>query len=288
MASAVDRLPRFGERLSLAGRRFHAWWEGYAFDAEAERAHLLKRASVAERPEAVIPEAIWGAGRSGPGDPAWTLRQARALGLGPKAGVIVFGAERGAALRDLRSGGFARVVGLTHDGAPMRNLNLARYDEPASVSARGGSDGGLSFFELYRDPDPASFARFAGERLRIGAPLAFVDFAIARKGGRLRTCFPDWAPGSPRMAGEYQKAAKDAGIAPAEPIDETRMFLPLIARGWARWKRAYDLACAAPSGVQRTDYVQFLSAYAALWAERHDALKAGQLQVVRILARRVG
>ncbi len=287
MAETAHRLQGIGDRLAFAGRRFHAWWEGYGFDAAAERARLLgERQTLAGPPEIAVPELIWGVGRTGPGDAAWTMRHARALGLAARSSVFLFGAERGAALIELKSAARWRATGFAR--APDDAANVCSYDEAGAKLSRNGGDGALAFFELYRDADPSAFARFAAEFLKPGAPAAFVDFAIARRGGRLKACFPEQAPGSPRIAADYQKALKDAGFSAADTVDETRIFLPLIARGWSRWKRAYDAASGAPDGFQRAEALCFLRDYAAVWAERHDALKSGCLQVVRIVGRKSG
>ena len=78
----------------------------------------------------------------------------------------------------------------------------------------------------------------------------------------------------------------EAGFRVVDTGDETRSFLPLIAQGWASWKGAYEEAKSIKDPRQRVDHLQMLSRYAYLWAERLDALKAGQLQVTRFQTRR--
>ena len=276
-------------RLEFAARRFHAWWEGYAFDAALEGADIAERLGEEKSPEGfefAIAELLWGAGRTEPGDPAWTMRHARTLGLPTKARVIVFGAGGGAPLRDLKAATRWKVSGLSRVAAPMRGFDLRTYDAALARPIKSGADGAISFFELHRDADPAAFARFAGDLLRPSAATSFVDYTLARKGTRLKGCFPETAPGAPRVPADTIRILKEAGFAVSDTVDETRLFMPLIVKGWAHWKRAYEAANAAGPARLRGEMLRFLSGAAHLWAERFDALKAGHLQVTRFQARK--
>lgn len=276
-------------RLAMTGRRFHAWWEGYAFDAALEREDVAARfgeLGAGPSPEDEIAEWIWGAGRHEPGEPAFTMRLARTLGLPSRARLVVFGAGAGGVLRDLKAGAQWKVAGLGRASLRAPGLDLRSYDEALARLNKAGADGALCFFELHRDADPAAFGRFAGELLKPGAPATFIDFAIARKGARLKSCFAGAWPGAPRIAADYIRALKDAGFTVADTADETRSFMPLVARGWAHWKRAYDAATRTAEPRLRAERVRALGEYAQLWAERYDALRSGQLQALRIQARK--
>ncbi|MEX0645029.1 MAG: hypothetical protein WD076_06950 [Parvularculaceae bacterium] len=276
-------------RLQFAARRFHAWWEGYAFDPGLESADIAERLGEGKPHEGLeyaIAELIWGAGRHEPGDPAWTMRHARTLGLPTKAHVVVFGAGGGAPLRDLKAATRWKVAGLSRVATRLKGFDHRTYDAALTRPLKTGADGAISFFELHRDADPAAFARFASELLRPSAAISFVDYTLARKGARLKGCFPEAAPGAPRVAADTIRMLKEAGFAVSDTVDETRLFTPLIVKGWAQWKRAYEAANAAGPARQRGEMLRFLSGYAHLWAERLDALKAGHLQVSRFQARK--
>lgn len=283
-----DRRPDgvWRQRAKFAARAFDAWWEGYAFDPARVRAEIATGGRAIERPAAEIPELIWGEGRAEPGDAAWTMRHARCLGLGPRSRVSIFGAGGGAPIADVRAGARWIADGFGREAPVRRGFSIRTYDEAMTRIQRAGDDGALVFFELHRDPDPAAFARFACEFLKPNAPAAFVDFVLPRSGQRLRDCFTEIAPGAPRTAADMLKSLKDAGYSPGEPTDESRIFAPLIARGWRNWRRAYEATLAIEGAARRADAMTFLSDYARLWAERFDALKSGALQVVRIPARK--
>jgi hypothetical protein len=268
--------------LAFASRRFNAWWEGYAFDAKSEREALV--AAIAPPPplDMALAEALWGDGRLDPGDASWTLRGARALGLGPKARVIVLGAGLGGPLRDLASGARWRARGF----AETQWGDVASYGEASMRLAARDAQGALSFFELHRATEPGQRVLFAAERVKENAPAAFIDFVVARKGVRLRPCFNAPWDGWPKSIEQTTQAIEQNGFRVADHIDETRAFLPHVARGWSRWRAALDLAHQADGSLARAEAMGQLSVYARLWAERFDAMKAGLLQVVRFQARR--
>lgn len=280
-------------RVAFESRRFNAWWEGYAFDAAQVRASLIAADADAVR-EAMLPfdqqiaTAIWGEGRLEPGDAAWTMRHARTLGLPLKADVVLLGAGLGAPARDIRHGTRWRPTGYARLRERVRSSDVIPYDEAMSRINRGAADGGLCFFELHRDADPAMLATFAAELVKQNAPVAFVDFTVARKGARLKACFAEPWGGSPRQPDQIAETLEKSGFRVGDTIDETRAFLPLIARGWARWRGAYNLAMALPQAGERAAFLRLLGAYAHLWAERFDAIKAGQLLVTRFQTRRKG
>jgi len=286
-----ERLP-WRERLRYESRRFNAWWEGFAFDPDAERAALVAEAEAARAPagppDLDIARSIWGEGRLDPGDPAWTMRHARTLGVALKAEIVILGAGAGAPVMDLKHGTRWKLSGYSRIPSKLKGLDVIPYEAALSRINRASADGGLAFFELHRDADPAMIALFAAELVKPNAPFAFVDFTVARRGARLKSCFAEPWGGSPRQADQFAELLEKSGFRVNDAVDETRAFLPLVSRGWARWRAAYSRALEFSDKRLRADYLNLLAQYAHLWAERFDAIKAGQLQVTRILARRKG
>jgi hypothetical protein len=292
-AIAEEALLPFESRVALAGRRFNAWWEGYDFNEAAEKAHLLSLRTTPHEPRRfalhqVISQEIWGEGRFDPGDAAWTMRHARTLGADLKAAVVVLGAGAGAPIRDLKNGTRWKLTGYARIPERIKALDVSPYEIALQRINRAAAGAGLCFFELHRDADPAMIAMFAAELVRPNAPFVFVDFTVARKGARLKSCFADPWDGAPRPADQVCDLLDKAGFRVGDTNDETRAFMPLITRGWARWRGAYALAHDSSNTSQRTDYLRALGACAHLWAERFDAIKNGQLQVTRFQARRKG
>lgn len=282
MAATNAKLPTMGARLAFAGRRFHAWWEGYAFDEAAERARLQANLPIgggaSGRPaHEIVAEAIWGAGRLAPGSPAYTMRYGRMLSLPVKARVVVFGAGAGGPLEDLDHGTRWKVTGFTHSSAATGG-NLKPFGEALGRINKSGADGAISFFQLTSDANPLVFAEFAAEFLETGAKAVFADFAVVRKGARLPKCFP--AGAMPKTESEYRDALRAAGFVIEEAGDDTAAFLPLVAQAWSSWRRAYDAIGAIEDHALRAALLRSMSQQAKLWAERFEALKSGQLRVI--------
>lgn len=280
-------LPGLQAKLAYAGRKFHAWWEGYAFDEAVERAALrTKYSPIGADPQDVeewIAAAIWGGGRLEPGGPAWTLRFARLLSLPTRARVILFGAGAGGPLRDLKKGARWRVTGFTR-AKHAAQKDLRSYDAALQRLDKAAAAGAISFFDLHRDASPGAFANFAATLLAPRARAVFVDYAVARKGVRLRSCFPARKHGAPKAEAEYREAIKNAGFSVDDVSDETAAFLPLIAQGWAQWRRAYDQVNRMPDARQRAAMMRALADQARLWADRFEAMKSGQLRVICLRA----
>jgi len=282
MTATQPKLPTMGARLALAGRRFHAWWEGYAFDEAAERAALQAQLPIggAGRPvQEIVREAVWGAGRCAPGSAAYTMRYGRMLGLPLKANVLVFGADAGGPLEDLDHGTRWKVKGFTHlKSAARGDLNF--YGDAMGRMNKSEADGAISLFQLSSDANPSAFAEFAAEFLTPGAKAVFADFAIVRKGARLSKCFPTTRGAMPKTESEYRDALRSAGFVVEEAGDDTAAFLPLITEAWAGWRRAHDAIQSIEDENLRIEMTRAFAEEAGLWAERFEALKSGQLRVL--------
>ena len=277
-------LPSVKTKLVFAGRRFHAWWEGFAFDHEIERAAVLSEyAKLGLSPSHLVAQTIWGQGRLSPGTPAWTMRFARMLNLPVKANIVVLGAEAGAPLNDLRHGTKWKAIGFTRTEFYCRG-NLLSYGDSAKITTRPGASGAIGFFELSTDADPSAFARIANEKLRPGAKAAFVDFAITRPGAKLRSCFPANEKRVPRTEQEYVRALENGGFSVSRSFDLTAEYLPMVSTGWAGWRRAYHNFEKMENIRDRADVMRQMGTHAHIWAERFDAMKSGQLRVICIEA----
>lgn len=64
-------------------------------------------------------------------------------------------------MRDLKHGTRWKLSGYARIAAPIKTLDVIPYEAALSRINRASADGGLSFFELHRDQDPAMMALFA-------------------------------------------------------------------------------------------------------------------------------
>lgn len=283
MGETRNAAAKLRAQLTFTARKFHAWWEGYAFDADAEhaalQAYLATTFNDPRNSDEVIAEAIWGKGRLEPGEPAWTMRFARLLSLPVRANVVIFGAGAGAPLDDLKHGTRWKTTGFTRS-TNYSDKRLRQYEDALQRLQKGAAGGALSFFELHRDANPEAVTALCAEMVTPGAKVTFIDFVGARRGVRLRSCFPATPKGAIRTEQQYEDLFREAGFTLADKADESASFMALIEKGWAGWRRAYRAITTMDDARKRAEYANALAQNAHLWAERYDALKSGQLKVV--------
>ncbi len=284
------RLPGLQPKIAYAGRRFHAWWEGYGFDPTFERTELLLHHSRQGLPlnsitdqADMVSEAIWGYGRIEPGSPAWSMHLARSLMINTNARVGVFGAGRGAPLRDLKKGTRWRLSGFGRHAKSLRSLPYKDYNLARQRMNKPVFDGGMMLFELHRESEPENMLRLMYEMLLPGAKATIVDFSIVRKGVRLKSAFEAPWQGVPQQAAFYEAGARNVGFEVTGQVDDTQMFIPLITRGFAGWRSAWQILENISDNRQRAALLRLMSDHAAVWAERYDAMRSGQLIVTRIM-----
>ncbi len=283
------RLPGITPKLSYVGRRFYAWWEGYGFDPALERRVVLLKPGAAKSLSTMtdradfVAESVWGPGRTMPGSPAWTLHLARSLMIDSKAKVGLFGAERGAVLRDLSAGTKWSISGFTRNISKVRNGNIQDYTKVRQRIGKPVFDGAIMLFELHHEVEPAQLMRLLAEKMKPGAKAVIVDFTCLRKNVRLKSAFAAPWQGTLRQAAEYENLIEGAGLLVVSTMDETSQYLPLVARGWAGWRYAWQILSDVGDNRQRATLLGLMGNYAALWAERHDAMRSGHLQVTRLM-----
>lgn len=289
-AAPLIPLPGIQPKLAYASRRFHAWWEGYAFDPVIERrAIMLHRVksgrhltTLADQAD-LVAEAIWGHNRLEPGTPAWTLHLARSLMIDTRAKVAVFGAGRGGPLQDLKAGTRWNIQGYGRRASSEGRLAVNEYGRIRQKINKPTMGGGMIIFEGHREPDATALYKLMFEMLVPGAKAVIVDFTVPRREVRLKSAFTAPWQGSPRPAHEVSTALTEAGFTLTGEIDETAIYLPLIAHGWAGWRSAWQILNAIEDNRQRAALLNLMSTHANIWAERYEALQAGYLQVTRFL-----
>ena len=270
-------LPDLRARMTYAGRRFHAWWEGFAFDAHFERADIvLNHAKIADilvdesATASVISELVWGAGHCEPGGPSWSMALARTLPPAAKdKKTLILGANAAIIRHDLRAV-FSGPIDIAELGVYNLSSAYAEY-----------YDRGLCVFPFYRDEDvAAASAALAGVMASRGR-VSLVDFTIAHERTSIPAAFVKPWGGAPSYTGLFGDYLRAADFIIDQTVDETERFMPLIAHGWAGWRHAWQLLRGVSNDHHRAALTAALETYASMWAERYEALRTGQLRVTR-------
>lgn len=283
------RLPGVMPKLDYAGRRFYAWWEGYGFDPGLERRAVLLQPGSAKSLSTMtdradyVSEVVWGPGRLMPGSATWSMQLARSLMIDARAKVVLFGAERGGMLQDLGKGTRWSVTGYAKRTTLSRAGNLQNYAKVRRRLGKPTFDGALMLFELHHEAEPTQLLRLMAEKMKPGSKGLVVDFTSLRKNVRLKSAFAAPWQGSLRQAVDYENVLDGVGLTVTSTVDETKSYIPLVARGWAGWRYAWQILSDVGDNRQRATLLRLMGEYAALWAERHDAMQSGQLQVTRFM-----
>jgi len=283
-------LPDMRARLTYAGRRIHAWWEGYDFDVFYERAdialhhHELSKKSISEKERAdIVAESVWGPGRLAPGSPTWSMHLSRQLKIKDKTEFAIFGAERGAVVHDLKDVTNWKLTGFSHSSVSHNILRVMDYEQGRKQFLKSCFYRGLSLFELHKEKDPGGHLRFIHDVMEPGGRALIIDFSTARKNARLSSAFSGAWEGAPQHIEDYLALMRRVGFEIVSIGDETENFLPLISRGWSGWRQGWDLLQSFHEHRQRALLLNSMRSHAELWAERFEAINASQLLVSSIM-----
>lgn len=288
-------LPGLRPKVAYAGKRFNAWWEGYAFDPAYERRATLIRQSrkgmalgTTSDQADLVAETIWGPGRLEPGNVSWMAHISRALMIDTKASVLVYGAGRGGPIQDLRRTAHWSLTGYGRRASTDMNVRVTSYDRARRRAGRPRFQGGMLLFDLHTDPEPVTLMKMFADMIQPGGKAILVDYSVERRDLRLRGAFQQPWTGLARPVEDYRQAAEQAGFTIGIEIDETSQFMPLVENGWAGWRSAVRMLNEIKDNRERAALMAMFSRYAGLWADRYEAMEAGLLRVSRLTLEKTG
>lgn len=265
MALAVKGL--FDKRkVALARARFHAWWEGEAFDEAAAQAAIEAAANDAPKADVNSTEdelfdalpfdmparltalaAIWGEGRVRPGDDASEKFEPARLGIAPEGVLAVLGPGLEAPLTAIAGAHPGKIEAfewrdetfeaLKHGLAKAKlveRIGLARVDLEAHVFPLAFYDGLISFDDFAYCGHPPFLALQIVKCLKPGA-AAIVECYVGLKCAEFPTAFASaFAEPQIRAHGDLLQVFGDAGLALESDEDLTDEFLGVARAGFKR------------------------------------------------------
>lgn len=243
------------KKLALTRARFHAWWEGEAFDETAALAALEAKlseeaandaeAELFDAPEYELPPrlaalaALWGDGRVRPGESTADGLEPARIGIQPEGVLAVLGPGLAApviALADAHPGKIEvfewreeTLEALKH-GVAKANLSdrviVSRIDLEAHVFTPNGYDGLLSIDDFAYCGYPPHLAQQIMKCLKPGACAVVETYVGLRADEALKTAFASsFAEPQIRAHGDVLKFLTDAGLASEGDDDLTDEFL---------------------------------------------------------------
>lgn len=316
MSGERSSLARWWDGKAEARAKFHAWWEGYEFQARgqpADAAEISPPPAIAPpRPRAkpagkvIVKEAwppervkvaqmVWGDGFSFPGGVDYTVTIAQALKLPREGRGLDIGCGLGGGTRAM-----AAAFGAIVDGFDL-SPDLAHEGQGLSIAASLGERAPIDFLDIERDmfkpkrydaalirntlslmSDKAVLLKRVAASLKPGGRLLVVEFCLAREDahGAALDAYRLGEATAPRLATLPVLASrlKEAGLAVLGVEDHTEFFMRAVLTGWAK------IDALVKRGELDAKEGAALMGEAELWQRRVNALQSGDLRVARILA----
>jgi protein-L-isoaspartate O-methyltransferase len=234
------------------------------------------------RPDDVfaLPQAVWGAGFSAPGNPAFVAALVDGCELRPTSLVVDLTAGLGGRARALAAAFGCYVTGIERDHAR------------AGRAMRLSEEAGLARAAAIRAYNPTDLA------LRRGAfDLAIADGLLAdlvekelllravheglRRGGRLVLTELVGLDGEAQLWTEeqYLDCLAGLGFAPDPPSDLSTRYTDLVRDAWQGFLGRVDIRALG------TAFQEEVTAQLEFWTERAHRLDSGQLRYVKLAAR---
>jgi len=314
MSGERHSLARWWDGKAEARAKFHAWWEGYEFQAReaavetqapppviaAPRPRVKPTGKVIVReawpPERVkVAQMVWGDGFSFPGGVDYTVTIAQALKLPRDGRGLDIGSGLGGGTRAM-----ACAYGAIVDGFDL-SPDLAHEGQGLSIAASLGDRAPIDFLDIDRDmfkhkhydaalirntlslmSDKAVLLKRVAASLKPGGRMLVVEFCLAREDahGAALDAYRLGEATAPRLATLPVLASrlKEAGLAVLGVEDHTESFMRTVLTGWAK------IDALVKRGELDAKEGAALMGEAELWQRRVSALQSGDLRVARILA----
>jgi SAM-dependent methyltransferase len=317
MSSERGTLARWWDGKADARAKFHAWWEGYEFQARGRpaaapeaaapppvlaeprpRAKPTGRVLVREAwpPERVkVAQMVWGDGFSFPGGIDYTVALTQTLSLARDGHGLDIGCGLGGGTRAV-----ACAYGAIVDGYDL-TPELAHEGHGLSIAASLGDRAPIDFLDIDRDifkqkhydaalirntlslmSEKALLLKRVAASLKPGGRMLVVEFCLAREDahGAALDAYRAGEATAPRLATLPVLASriKEAGLAVLGVEDHTETFMRAVLTGWAK------IDALVKRGELNADEGRALIGEAELWQRRVSALQSGDLRVARILA----
>ncbi len=299
-------------KVALARARFHAWWEGEAFDEAAAQAAIdvtanddvkdpsdpdeeLFDAAPFDMPARLTAlGALWGDGRVRPGDAVSEALEPSRVGIAPEGVLAVLGAGLEAPLAAIAGAHPGKIEAfewreetfdaLKHGVAKAKldeRIGLARIDLEAHVFPLAFYDGVISIDDFAYCGHPPHLALQVVKTLKPGA-AAVIECYVGLKCAEYPTAFASaFAEPQIRAHGDLLQIFSDAGLALQSDEDLTEGFLELARAGFKRLGER--LTNAAKLDVAT---VQELAWEAEAWRMRMKLMAQRRLERRRFVVRR--
>ncbi len=248
-----------------------------------------------------IAQYIWGEGYCGPGGPEHVISMSKLLALSPKQSLLEIGSNLGGPARTLAQkfgvwvSGYESSPTLVEMGNQisymkglLKKAEIFHYDPNTVEEFDRRFDRALAKESLYQIENKAHLLTVVERHLKPGALFLITDYVLADESWVATDEYRDWRDSEAERRRPYLATVEDLvsmlkkvrfNIRVNEDVSEH--YVELINESW---KGADQVAAKVAEEEDGEELVRTLLREAEFWSRRVRLLKAGRIQVRRILA----
>jgi len=293
--------------------RFSAWWEGVDYvpsphDPSEEGIHSDEPGEdpfdgVSEALVAMaFAQGLWGEGYLGPGDATHYTDLIKNLSLSNEKSLCVLGSGLAGAAREIVRETDVWVtcyesrkiaVEESHRQCMIqgmgKKIKINAYDPETVELPEEKFNSIVSFEEFLFVQNKARLIEGASTALKFTGSLLLTDYIVLKddlSSESLAAMFPRlWGDAKLWKVDQYKACFEESGLTPRVSEDVTARYVKMIEQGWSQWRRLLDtLKGRDMSSAQEAAILRMIGTQAAVWANRLEALNAGDIGVYRLLA----
>ena len=248
-----------------------------------------------------IAQYIWGEGYCGPGGPEHVISMSKLLALSPKQSLLEIGSNLGGPARTLAQkfgvwvSGYessATLVEMGNQISYMKGLlkkaEIFHYDPNTIEEFDRRFDRALAKESLYQIENKAHLLTVVERHLKPGSLFLITDYVLADESWVATDEYRDWRDSEAERRRPYLATTDDL-ISMLKKVrfnirvneDVSEHYIELINESW---KGADQVAAKVAEEEDGEELVRTLLREAEFWSRRVRLLKAGRIQVRRILA----
>ncbi len=295
--------------------KLSAWWEGIDYvppppgaseeDDHAGEADVNPFQGVSETLVAMaFAQGLWGGGCLGPGDANFYTDLIKNLFLTNEKSLAILGSGLAGPARhivretDVWTTGFeSRDIAIEESNRQCvqngmaKKITISAYDPETVELPEDKYNSIVSFEEFLFVQNKSRLIEQAAGSLKYTGSLLLTDYVALKDDldeDNLALMFPRlWGEVSLWSAEQYTAAIQESGLTFRISEDVTPRYAKLIEQGWAQWRQLLStLKSKDMSSAQEAAVLRMIGDQAALWANRLEAMNAGDIGVYRLLARK--
>ncbi len=253
-----------------------------------------------------VAQGLWGEGYLGPGTAEYSASLVKDLALTSEHNLAILGIGLAGPARDIVretdvwvSGYESREKAIDEANRQCaasglaEKIQIAPYNPEAAQFAQDKYNAAFSLEEFCFVENKEQLLKQIAGALKPNGSLLFIDYVLPATDADLEILASSfdgvWGQARLWTVDQYKQAIADAGFTLTADRDLNGDYLPMIERGWTRWRKVLASLQEGRAGSEhRSRVMRLIGDEAAKWADRLDALNSGKLIVHLFQAQKPG